>query len=83
MNIKKNNLKKLIKYRATYSGMKETDILYKKLILTKLEILDEDELILLSFLFNEISDTNIYNILTNKIPKPKKFKNLINKILYE
>ena len=31
MNI--NYLKKILKYRLSYSGTKETDILYKKLIL--------------------------------------------------
>ena len=83
MNIEKNILKKIIKYRLLYSGMKETDIIYQKLILNKLEFLNEDELKLLSDLFNEVSDANIFNILINKIPSSKKFKNLIDKILDE
>ena len=33
MNKEKNLLKKLIRYRLSYSGMKETDIIYKKLIM--------------------------------------------------
>lgn len=81
MNVKKENLKKIIRYRISYSGMKETDILYQKLILHKLDYLDEDELKLLSDLFSEISDIDIFNMLTSKIPKSKKFKNLIDKIL--
>ena len=32
MNIEINILKKTIIYRLSYSGMKETDILYKKII---------------------------------------------------
>ena len=83
MNKKKDTLKKTIKYRISYSGMKETDIIYQKLILNKLEFLDYGELILLSNLFNEISDSDIFNMLTNKISKIKKYKNLINKILDE
>ena len=82
MNKENNILKKIIKYRLSYSGMKETDIIYKKLILNKLEILNTDELKLLSILFNEISDANIFNMLTGKVHLPK-FKNLINKIINE
>ena len=51
--------------------------------LNKLEFLNEDELKLLSDLFNEVSDANIFNILINKIASSKKFKNLIDKILDE
>ena len=83
MNIEKNILKKIIKYRLLYSGMKETDIIYQKQILNKLEILNEDELKLLCDLFNEISDANIFNMIINKSFRPNKFKNLIDKILNE
>ena len=78
-----NVLKKIIIYRLSYSGMKETDILYKKTILDKLDLLDTDELQLLSTLFNEISDSDIFNMLTKKIPISDKYNNLINKILNE
>ena len=83
MNNEKHNLKKIIKYRSSYSGMKETDILYKKTILNKLDSLNKEELKLLSILFKEVSDPEIFNMLTNKIPKLKKFKKLINKIIDE
>ena len=79
----KNNLKKIIKYRLSYSGIKETDILYKKMILDKIEIFDNKELLLLSNLFNEISDIDIFDILTNKLEKPNKYKDLMNKIINE
>jgi len=77
------NLKKIIRYRLSYSGTKETDILYRKMILNKLDNLNKKELLLLSNLFNEISDIEIFNILTNKLKKPPKYKDLINKIIDE
>jgi succinate dehydrogenase flavin-adding protein (antitoxin of CptAB toxin-antitoxin module) len=83
MNKEKINLKKIIKYRISYSGMKETDIIYQKLIINKLDLLNQDELKLLSELFNEISDADIFSMLTNKIIKVEKFNNLIIKILDE
>lgn len=83
MNNDINNLKKIITYRISYSGTKETDILYKKLILNKLDFFDFKELTLLSNLFNEISDTDIFNILTNKLEKPIKYEAIINKIINE
>ena len=77
------NLKKIIRYRLSYSGTKETDILYRKMILNKLDNLNKKELLLLSNLFNEISDIEIFNILTNKLKKPPKYKDIINKIINE
>tara|TARA_B110000014_G_scaffold246393_1_gene219076 strand:+ start:17 stop:265 length:249 start_codon:yes stop_codon:yes gene_type:complete len=81
MNI--NYLKKILKYRLSYSGTKETDILYKKLILAKLNNFKNKELNLLISLFNEYSDDDIFSFLTNRIDPPIKFKSLISKILYE
>ena len=81
MNQEYTNLKKIIKYRASYSGTKETDIIYKKLIMNKLDIFNIKELKLLIDLFIEISDVEIFNILKKNIKKPKKFEKLINKIL--
>tara|TARA_B110000438_G_C15326795_1_gene441940 strand:+ start:226 stop:477 length:252 start_codon:yes stop_codon:yes gene_type:complete len=80
MNIEINILKKTIIYRLSYSGMKETDILYKKIIKNKLEFLDNDELILLSTLFNEISDAEMFNWLKKKTPILQKYRMLIDKI---
>ena len=81
MQKKIDKLKKIIKYRMIYSGMKETDILYEKLILKKLKYLDLNELKLLSNLFIEVSDVTIFNMLTNKEPLSLKYKTLIKKIL--
>ena len=78
-----NYLEKILKYRLSYSGTKETDILYKKLILGKLNNFKNEELNLLISLFNEYSDDKIYGFLINKDDPPIKFKSLISKILYE
>ena len=76
-------LKKQIIYKCLHSGTKETDILYKKLILGKLNNFQNEELNLLISLFNEHSDDDIFSFLTNKDNPPIKFKSLISKILYE
>jgi succinate dehydrogenase flavin-adding protein (antitoxin of CptAB toxin-antitoxin module) len=77
------SLKKKIKYKLSYSGTKETDILYKRLFLGKLNKLNKDELILLSELFDEISDVEIFSIIINKSEKPLKYKKLFDKIINE
>ena len=77
-NIKK--LKKQIIYRCSYTGTKETDLLYQKLIVNKIDTLSLDELYQLSTLFNEVSDAEIFLILNNKINSNKKFNNLFNKL---
>ena len=81
MHKEREKLEKIIKYRLSYSGMKETDILYKKLILDKLKYLNENELKLLSDLFIEVSDVRIFNMLTSKEALIQKYENLIKKIL--
>ena len=81
--MKSNYLEKILKYRLSYSGTKETDILYKKLILGKLNNFQNEELNLLISLFDEYSDDDIFSFLTNKDEPPMKFKNLISKIIYE
>ena len=81
MNI--NYIEKILKYRLSYSGTKETDILYKKLILGKLNNFQNKELNLLISLFDEFSDDDIFGFLTNKDEPPMKFKSLISKIIYE
>jgi len=77
-NIKK--LKKQIIYRCSYTGTKETDLLYKKLIVNKIDTLNPDELYQLSTLFNEVSDTDILLVLTNKKNPNNKYANLFKKL---
>ena len=81
MSKEKEYLKKIIKYRISYSGTKETDIIYKKIISEKIRYLSLDELKLLSNIFKELSDVDIFNMLTNQSQVPKKYLNLINKII--
>ena len=75
-----NKLKKRIIYRCSYTGTKETDLLYQKLIVNKIDALNLDELRQLSNLFNEFSDTDIFLILTNKINPNDKYNNLFKKL---
>ena len=73
-------LKKQIIYRCLYTGTKETDLLYQKLIVNKIDTLSHNELYQLSTLFNEISDTDIFSILTNKINPTRKYTSLFKKL---
>ena len=75
-----NSLKKIIKYRSTYSGTKETDILYKEYFIKNLDKFSEYEMKLLKSVFDIYTDDEIYNILTNKKSVDIKFKNLFEKI---
>ena len=83
MNDEITNLKKIIRYRSLYSGTKETDIIYKRIIIDKLDNLNKEELLLLSSLFNEISDNVIFNFLTKESKPSIKYQDLINKLINE
>ena len=83
MNDEITNLKKIIRYRSLYSGTKETDIIYKRIIIDKLDNLNKEELLLLSSLFNEISDNVIFNFLTKKSKPSIKYLDLINILINE
>ena len=78
-----NSLKKTIKYRVSYSGTKETDILYKRYFINQLDKFSENDLQDIKLLFNQFSDNEIYDFLTFKVTIPSKFKGIFNKILYE
>ena len=74
-------LKKQILYRSSYTGTKETDLLYKKFIANKINNFTHHELVQLSSLFNEISDADILLILTKKIKPHPNYKYLFNKLM--
>ena len=76
-----NSLKKIIKYRSTYSGTKETDILYKKYFINNLDKFSEHELKLLISVFDLYSDDEIYDILTKKTQINTRFRNLFKKLI--
>ena len=78
-----NSLKKTIKYRVSYSGTKETDILYKRYFINQLDKFSEKDLEEIKSLFNQFSDNEIYDFLTSKETIPLGFKEIFNKILNE
>ena len=78
-----NSLKKTIKYRVSYSGTKETDILYKRYFINQLDKFTEKDLEDIKSIFNQFSDNEIYDFLTSKVAIPLKFKGIFNKILNE
>lgn len=78
-----NSLKKTIKYRVSYSGTKETDILYKRYFINQLDKLTEKDLEDIKSIFNQFSDNEIYDFITSKVTIPLEFKEIFNKILNE
>ncbi len=78
-----NSLKKTIKYRVSYSGTKETDILYKRYFINQLDEFTEKDLEDIKSIFNQFSDNEIYDFLTSKVAIPLEFKEIFNKILNE
>ena len=78
-----NSLKKTIKYRVSYSGTKETDILYKRYLINQLDKFTEKDLEDIKSIFNQFSDNEIYDFLTSKVSIPLEFKEIFNKILNE
>ena len=78
-----NSLKKTIKYRVSYSGTKETDILYKRYFINQLDKFTEKDLEDIKSIFNQFSDNEIYDFLTYKVIIPSEFKGIFNKILNE
>ena len=75
-----NLLKKQINYRCTYTGIKETDIIYKKLIKSKINKLSYSELLLLSEIFKKMSDSEILLTLTQKIKPIRIYEDLFKKL---
>ena len=78
-----NSLKKTIKYRVSYSGTKETDILYKRYFINQLDKFSEKDLEDIKSIFNQFSDNEIYDFITSKVAIPLEFKEIFNKILNE
>ena len=78
-----NSLKKTIKYRVSYSGTKETDILYERYFINQLDKFSEKDLEDIKSIFNQFSDNEIYDFLTSKVAIPLELKEIFNKILNE
>ena len=77
------SLKKTIKYRVSYSGTKETDILYKRYFIDDFNKFNEIDLIHIKKLFDYYSDNEIYNFLTKKTKIPYQYEDIFKKILNE
>ena len=77
-----NSLKKSIKYRVSYSGTKETDILYKRYFIDQLDKLSKKDLEDIESLFNQFSDNEIYDFLTSKVSIPSEFLGIFNTYEY-
>jgi len=73
-------LKKQIIYKCLHSGTKETDILYEKFIVSKINNFNINELYLILELLTENSDPDNYLILTKKKSCEKKFNKIIDKM---
>ena len=75
-----NKLKKKIIYRCSYTGTQETDLLYNKIFIRKLNDFSYSDLKKISYLFNYLSDHDIFNILIDKKKPPLKYKKLFTKL---
>ena len=76
-----NEIKKKIIFRCLYSGTKETDWLYQKTIIKNIDSLSLEELQSLLNLFIELSDPEIFLILTKKKNPQKIYKTLFDKLI--
>ena len=59
------NIRKKIIYRCSYSGTKDTDLLYKKIFLEKLDNFTYSDLNQILDMFQNLSDPEIFTILIN------------------
>ena len=76
----KNNLKKKILFRLIYTGTKESDILFKKYFINKIEDFNLEELNTIIQILSEFSDTEILSLLKKETIN-NKYYSFINKIL--
>ena len=76
----KNNLKKKILFRLIYTGTKESDILFKKYFINKIEDFNLEELNTIIQILSEFSDTEILSLLKKETIN-NKFDSFINKII--
>tara|TARA_Y100000590_G_scaffold174663_2_gene199671 strand:+ start:1045 stop:1293 length:249 start_codon:yes stop_codon:yes gene_type:complete len=77
-----NYLKKQIIYRCTHSGTKETDFLYEKFIISKINKLNKKDLESIIEIFDNFSDPQIHKILVNKKCVDKKYEKIFNKLVF-
>jgi len=83
MKEKIDKLIKKINYRCNYTGTKETDLLYKKMIINKIHKLSYSQLSILQEVLSTLSDNQIFLILTKKIQCNKKYSQLFQILIDE
>ena len=74
-------LKKQVIYRCSYTGIKETDLLYKKIFLKKIDNFTYTDLSQILNIFRNFSDPEMFVILTGKKNPPIKLKKLFKKLM--
>tara|TARA_Y100000590_G_C15642522_1_gene985558 strand:- start:448 stop:702 length:255 start_codon:yes stop_codon:yes gene_type:complete len=75
-----NLLKKQVIYRCSYTGTKETDLIFKKFFLKKMNYFSKTELIEIIEIFTNYSDVEILSYLLGESKAPIKIKNIIKKL---
>lgn len=74
------NLKKIIIYRITHTGTKESDLLFNKIIVNNIEKLNLNELQDLKNLFDNHSDQEIFFMIINNQYLDFRIKKLFSKL---
>ena len=74
-------LKKQVIYRCSYTGIKETDLLYKKIFLKKIDNFTYTDLSQILNIFKNFSDPEMFVILTGKKNPPIKLKKIFKKLM--
>ena len=75
-------VKSKLKYRASYRGTKEMDIIFKKYVIDEIDMMDEDELMTLAELL-EIPDQILMPILMGQHDVPDYINNSLLQELIE
>tara|TARA_B100001250_G_C19557690_1_gene681910 strand:+ start:404 stop:664 length:261 start_codon:yes stop_codon:yes gene_type:complete len=84
MNDKKIEIiKKMIVYRCSYTGIKETDLIYRKFLLKQIDKFNYNDLLIIKEIFELLPDSIIFSILTKQMKPDEKYKEIFNKILNE
>tara|TARA_Y100000590_G_scaffold163964_1_gene187924 strand:+ start:396 stop:647 length:252 start_codon:yes stop_codon:yes gene_type:complete len=74
-----NKLKKQIIFRCTFTGTKETDIVFRKTFIKNIDNFSYSELNLTIKIFINLNDIEIYNILIGKNKSPQNYEKIFNK----
>ena len=76
-------IKKKIIYRCLHTGTKETDILFNKFFIQRIKFFNKNELKLIISMFDNFSDVEILMLLTKNNNPPKKYRELLKKLINE